>query len=75
MGSPVSVVVANLMMKDVDERAFESFPSPPRFWKRYIDNMFTVLLNTLITLFLDHLNSIKPSNCAMQHGTLTILLC
>ena len=29
MGSPVSVVVANLVMEDVEERALESFPSPP----------------------------------------------
>ena len=31
MGSPVSVVVANLVMEDVEEGALESFPSPPRF--------------------------------------------
>ena len=29
MGSPVSVVVANLVMKDVEERAMENFRSLP----------------------------------------------
>ena len=61
MGSPVSVVVANLVMEDVEERALESFPSPPRFWKRYVDDTFTALPKTLITPFLDHLNDIEPS--------------
>ena len=61
IGSPVSVVVANLMMEDVEERALESFPSPPWFWKRYVDDTFTALPKTLITPFLDLLNGIEPS--------------
>ena len=61
IGSPVSVVVANLVMEDVEERALESFPSPPRFWKRYVDDTFTALSKTLITPFLDLLNGIEPS--------------
>ena len=61
MGSPVSVVVANLVMEDVEERALESFPSPPRFWKHYVDDTFTALPKTLITPFLEHLNGIEPS--------------
>ena len=61
MGSPVSVVVANLVMEDVEERALESFPSTPRIWKRYVDDTFTALPKTLITPFLVHLNGIEPS--------------
>ena len=61
MGSPVSVVVANLVMEDVEERALESFHSPPRFWKRYVDDTFTSLPKSLIASFLDHLNGIEPS--------------
>ena len=30
-------------------------------WKRYVDDTFTVLLNTPIMPILDHLNGIKPS--------------
>ena len=31
MGSPVSVVIANLVMEDVEQRALATFHSPPRF--------------------------------------------
>ena len=61
MGSPVSVVVANLVMEDVEERALESFHSPPRFWKRYVEDTITALPRNLIAPFLDHLNCIEPS--------------
>ena len=61
MGSPVSVVVANLVMEDVEERDLESFHSPPCFWKRYVDDTITALPRNLIAPFLDHLNGIEPS--------------
>jgi len=34
MGSPVSSVVANLVMEDTETRALETFTDPPRLWKR-----------------------------------------
>ena len=40
-------------MEDVEERALESFSSPPRFWKCYVDDTFTPLPKTLITPFLE----------------------
>ena len=61
MGSPVSVTVANLVMEDVEERALTSFPTPPPFWKRYVDDTCTVILPDLLESFHAHLNSIEPS--------------
>ena len=59
MGSPVSVVIANLVMEDVEERA-TTFHPPPRFWRRYVDDTFTALPRDLVQQFLRHLNSIEP---------------
>ena len=60
MGSPVSVVVANLVMEDVEQRALSTFHSPPRFWKRYVDVTCTVLPRDLLEAFHKHLNCIEP---------------
>jgi len=60
MGSPVSVVVANLVMEDVEERALATFHSPPRFWKHYVDDACTALPRNMVESFHSHLNSIEP---------------
>ena len=60
MGSPVSVVAANLVMEDIEERALSTFYAPPRFWKRYVDDTCAALPPDQIPPFLDHLNSIEP---------------
>ena len=60
MGSPVSVVIANLVMEDVGERALTTFHPHPRFWRRYVDDTFTALPRDLVQQFLRHLNSIEP---------------
>ena len=59
MGSPISVVIANLVMEDVEQRALATFHSPPRFWKRYVDDTFMVIPCNLVQEFLSHLNSIE----------------
>ena len=60
MGSPVSVVIANFVMEDVEERALATFHSPPRFWKRYVDDTRTALPRDMVKSFHSHLNSIEP---------------
>ena len=61
MGSPVSVTIANLVMEDAKERALATVETPPRFWKRYVDDTSTALPSQRINEFLDHLNSMEPS--------------
>ena len=61
MGSPVSVVIANLVMEHVEEQALESYTNPPRFWKRYVDDVCCAIPRSEVSLFLQHLNSIEPS--------------
>ena len=59
MASPVSVVVADFVMEDVECRVLTFFPSPPRFWKRYVGDTCCTLRT--VENFHRHLNSIEPS--------------
>ena len=60
MGSPVSVVIANLVMENIENRALPSFPSPPVFWKRYVD-VCCAIKRDVIAPLLQHINSVHPS--------------
>ena len=53
MGSPVSVVIANLIMEDVEQRALATSPVKPLFWKRPVGDEAERLLS--------HFNSVEPS--------------
>ena len=61
MGSPVSVVIANMVMEHVEEQALSSFPQRVLFWKRYVDDVCCALAEHEVSSFLCHLNSIEPS--------------
>lgn len=61
MGSPVSVTVANLIMEDVEERALATFHTPPRFWKKNVDDVCVAMKWNHISQFLNHLNAIEQS--------------
>ena len=61
MGSPVSVVVANLVMEDVEARAIETFAQPPRLWLRYVDDTFVIIEKKFLNIFFDHINNLEPS--------------
>ncbi|KAK3749267.1 hypothetical protein QZH41_004959 [Actinostola sp. cb2023] len=61
MGSPVSVVVSNLVMEDLESRAIATYPSPPRVFKRYVDDTVCVIKSDEIDAFHNHLNSQDPN--------------
>ena len=44
MGSPMSVVVANLVMEDVEERALATFDVKLPFWKHFVDDAVVAFL-------------------------------
>ena len=58
MGSPVSAVVANLVMEDVEERALASSPVNPSFWNRFVDDVIAAVSKHNIYALLFHLNTI-----------------
>ena len=57
MGSPVSVVVANLVMEDLEQKALNTFPGRPRLYQRFVDDTIAALKKTQISQFRYHLNS------------------
>ena len=57
MGSPISPIVANLYMEDLETKAIQTAP-PPMFWKRFVDDTFVIIMASHKQEFLDHINSI-----------------
>ena len=66
MASPVSPIVANICMEEIEEMAMESTPVPPKIWKRYVDDSFCIIKKNAVATFHESLNSIDP------HISLTI---
>ena len=58
MGSPLSPIVANLYMEKFENQAINTAPQCPLFWRRFVDDTFTILQSCQKTSFLEHLNSI-----------------
>ena len=58
MGSPISPIVANLYMEDLETKAIQSAQNPPSFWRRFVDVTLTIMKSSQVENFLNHLNSI-----------------
>ena len=39
MGSPVSPVIADIFMEDLENKAFASYSSVPRVWKAFVPEL------------------------------------
>ena len=59
MGSPISPIMANIYMENLESEALLTSSHAPRFWRRYVDDIFAVIRSRSLTNFLDHLNSQK----------------
>ena len=62
MGSPVSPIVANLFMEDLEQRAMESASEElrPALWKRYVDDTLEVIKRGKVDEWPAHLNKYGP---------------
>ena len=61
MGSPVSAVVLDMFMENLDKTAMDTAPSAmkPKIWKRYIDDSFEVVSKCPRDALTEHFNSIN----------------
>ena len=61
MGSPISPILADLVMEEFEETAISTFPHPPKWWFRYVDDSHSCLRKDQVDQFHKHLNSIDPN--------------
>ena len=79
MGSPVSVVVAEIVMQHVEEHALATCRQMIPLWLRYVDDTFTTIHKGEIDAFHDHLNEqnadIQFTKEIEENGKLPFLDC
>ena len=61
MGSPVSPIVANIYMEYLEQKALSTAPHPPKFWHRFVDDIFVIHKEVNKQGFLQHINSVDPA--------------
>ena len=61
MGSPVSVVVANLFMEHFEAKAIAQSLIKPALWKRFVDDVLAIMQRKACDDFLHYLNSRHPN--------------
>ena len=61
MGLPISPIVANLFMEDLEVKALSTTPTPPTLWKRFVDDTFIIIQRRHKESFLQHLNSMNDN--------------
>ena len=63
MGSPLSPIIANMVMEDLEQRALTIFPNPPSIWVRYVDDVYqyAIMETEHIESFHQYLNTINSS--------------
>ena len=48
-------------MEEIEEKAISTFPHPPKWWLRYVDDSHSCLRNDQVDQFNKHLHSINPN--------------
>ena len=60
MSSPVSVVVAEIVMQNIGEQVLSTYTKTLPLWLRYVDDTFTAVHKDEIDTFHEHLNRQNP---------------
>ena len=70
MGSPISVIIENLVKENVEEGAMSTFLNPHKVWRRYVDDTFVIIKKIEVDEFYNHINNIEPSiTLTIEHET------
>jgi len=68
MGSPVSVVVAEIVTQNIEERALATYKRTLPRWLRYLDDTFTAVHKDEIDDFHEHLNDETPTYSLLRRS-------
>ena len=61
IGSPVSPVVANIFIEDLERNAIATMTDRPRLWLRFVDDTLAIVKRYALQETLDHLNQQNPA--------------
>ena len=61
MGSPISVVAAEMTMQQLEKDILSSPPCDVKFWKRFVDDTIAVIPSNSVDQFLEYLNSLNTN--------------
>ena len=79
MGSPVSVVVAEIVMQHIEEHALATYSETLPLWLRYVDHAVTAVHKNKIDEFHEHLNkqdtNIQFTKEIEENGNIPFLDC
>ena len=67
MGSPVSPVVANVFMEDLQRNAIVTVTDRPRLWLFFVDNTLAIVKHYSLQATLNHINQQNPAILLMHH--------
>ena len=68
MGSPITAVLADLDMEEIEKTAISTFPFPLKWWFRYVDDNHSCLKKDQVHEFHKHLNSTNPKRIRSDEG-------
>ena len=77
MSAPSSPVIANIYMVQLEKKALRTFGTPPKLWRRYVDDVLAIKKKYLLSSLLVHLNgqypAIRFTSETEDHGHLPFL--
>ena len=60
MGSPISPLIANLLMEEFEVKVLSTCPYPPSLWLRFVDDTFVITKGEHNQTLLQHISSQDP---------------